>query len=349
MNKIFFFILSLTLLSCMQPLEKTTSTQNYVVRGTINGEFDDYIKIKYKDQLDSAQVVNNAFLFKGTVTTPTAFRFRFDSVTSSEVFYLENDTLFFDIIVDDLKLEDEMFKDFVVNQLSGGKTVELKAYLTEFLKSTSKSKRNRDLILDKMDSLIKAHPNHDYLGKILSEISMNQTLLYNDIKSLVSKLDVDKLNPQDVEILEKYQHKRRKYQIGSQIPSFDLISITADTVDLKSDFAKYNLIQFWYSWCETCKNQQEELLKVYQDYNFKGFEIVSVSLDTTREDWINSVSEQSLPWKSLRVKNGFTGELPTELGITDLPQYYLVDKSGRIIEINLSIDELDTILSALLN
>lgn len=333
----------------MQPLEKTSSTQHYVVRGTINGEFKDYINIKYKNQLDSAQVTNNAFLFEGAVTSPTAFQFQFDSINSSEAFYLENDTLIFDIIVDDLKLGDEVIKDFEVNQLSGGETIELKAYLAEFLKSTSKSKRNRDLILDKMDSLIKAHPNHDYLGKTLSKMSMNQTLLYNDVKSLVSKLDVDNLNPQDVDILEKYQHKRRKYQIGSKIPSFDLISITSETVDLKSYFSKYNLIQFWNSWCKECEERQEQLLNVYQKHKFKGFEIIGVSLDTNRGDWVNSVSEQSIPWKSLRVKNGFTGKLPTELGITDLPQYYLVDKSGRIIEINLSIDELDIILSALLN
>jgi thiol-disulfide isomerase/thioredoxin len=166
---------------------------------------------------------------------------------------------------------------------------------------------------------------------------------------LVSKLDVDNLNPQDVDILEKYQHKRRKYQIGSQISSFDLISITSETVDLKFYFSKYNLIQFWNSWCKECEERQEQLLNVYRKHKFKGFEIIGVSLDTDRGDWVNSVSQQSIPWKSLRVKNGFTGKLPTELGITDLPQYYLVDKSGRIIEINLSIDELDIILSALLN
>ncbi|MFO7744728.1 MAG: TlpA disulfide reductase family protein, partial [Psychroflexus sp.] len=222
-------------------------------------------------------------------------------------------------------------------------------YLSDFIASTSKSKKNRDLILNKMDSLIKVYPNHDYLGKTLSEMSMKQDLLYNDIRSLVFKLDVDKLSSQDVDILEKYQNKRRKYQIGSQIPSFDLISITGDTVDLKSDFSKYNLIQFWNSWCEKCKDQQEELLQVYQNYNFKGFEIISVSLDTNREDWLTAVSQKSVPWTSLRVKNGFTGELPTEMGITDLPQYYLVDKNGRIIEINLSINELNTILSALMN
>ncbi|MFO7745716.1 MAG: DUF4369 domain-containing protein, partial [Psychroflexus sp.] len=256
MKKTFFAILSLALLSCMQPLEKKSTTQNYVLKGTINGEFDDYIKIKYDNQLDSVKVINNMFLFEGEVNSPSAFRFQFDSINSSEVFYLENDTLIFDIIIDEPQLEGDVFKYYNIKQLNGGETPKLKTYLSDFIASTSKSKKNRDLILNKMDSLIKVYPNHDYLGKTLSEMSMKQDLLYNDIRSLVSKLDVDKLSSQDVDILEKYQNKRRKYQIGSQIPSFDLISITGDTIDLKSDFSKYNLIQFWNSWCEKCKDQQ---------------------------------------------------------------------------------------------
>lgn len=349
MKKVALAFTGLFILSCMQPLEKSSATQNYVVKGTINGEFDEFINIKYDGQLDSVEVVNNTFQFEGEVSSPKAFQFEFDSITSSDVFYLENDTLIFDVIVDELKLENDEFKEFIVRQISGGETQALKEYMNTLLKSTPKSKKNRDVLLYKMDSLIKIYPNHDYIGKLLSELSMHQDLLYNDIRSLISKMNVDELNPQDVAILEKYQQKRRNFQIGSKIPDYELISITSETEHLKSVFSTYNLIQFWYSWCEHCKSEQSDLLEIYQNYNFKGFEIIGVSLDANQEDWISAVSQQSVPWKSLRVEQGFTGEMPTEMGIVELPQYYLVDKNGRIIEINLSLDELKTILSALLN
>lgn len=349
MKKHILVILVLALSACMQPLEKTSSKQNYVLKGTLNGEFDEYVKIKYNDRMDSVKVENNSFQFEGEVSSPTAFQFQFDSTQTSKVFYLENDTLRFDIIVDEVKNEVDYYKEFNTRYLSGGKTEDLKTEMKSFLNETPKSKLNRDLIINQMDSLIKAYPNHDYLGKLLSELSMNQDLLYNDVRALITKLDVDELNSQDVAILEKYQQKRRNFQVGSEIPDYELISINSDTATLTSEFEKYNLIYFWNSWCELCSSQQKELLEIYQAYNFKGFEIIGVSLDSNQDDWISAVTEESFPWKSLRVENGFTGDMASEMGIIDLPQSYLVDQKGRIIEINLSLSELKTILSALIN
>lgn len=349
MEKIALILLSLVLVSCMEPMKEKSTTQNYVLKGTINGDFDKYIKIKYNDRMDSVQVDNNAFQFEGEVSSPKAFQFEFDTITTSDVFYLENDTLIFDIVVDEVKVDDEYFNEYQVRQLSGGNTQKIKLEIKGFLSEISKSKKNRDILLNKTDSLIKANPNHDYLGKLISQFSMNQDLLYNDVRSLISKLDVEELNPQDVSILENYQQKRRNFQIGSEIPEYELISITGDKENLKSNFAKYNLIQFWNSYCNDCKSQQRQLVEIYERFKFRGFEIIGVSVDTNQEDWINDVLEESVPWKSYRIDNGFTGEMASEMGVVDLPQYYLVDAKGRIIEINLSIDELSTILSALLN
>lgn len=349
MKKILFIALLPVFISCMQSLEESSTTQNYVVKGTINGDFDEYIKIKYRSKTDSVKVLNNTFEFKGEVLSPTAFQFQFDSINYSDTYYLENDTLVFDIIVDQVELKEEKFINYEVNQLNGGKTKKLKAELKTLLNNTPRSKLNRTVILNKMDSLIKAYPNHDYLGKILSELSIRQDLLYDEVRSLSYKLDTEKLNDQDLILLENYQQKRREFLIGSKIPSYELLNIPSDTVNLETYFSKYNLLAFWSSWCETCISEQEELLKLFQKYNFKGFDIIGISLDANHEDWISFLTVNSTPWPSLRVENGFTGEMPTKMGIVDLPQYYLVDKNGRIIEINLSIDELDTILSVLLN
>ncbi|MBZ9626844.1 redoxin domain-containing protein [Psychroflexus sp. CAK1W] len=349
MKKIILIILGLTMFSCMQPLEKTSTKQNYVVKGTINGKFDDVIKIEYDEQTDSVEIINNTFLFEGEVSSPKAFHFVFDSITSSEVFYLENDTLLFDIIIDKVSVEDDYSNSFIISHLIGGETQNMKAEISSFLKATPKSKKNRDLIFNKMDSLIKVYPNHDYLGKVLTELSMKQDLLYHEVRGLVSKMNVDELNAQDVDILEKYQEKRRNFQIGSIIPDYELISITSETEYLKSELAAYTLIQFWNSWCKQCKSEQRELLEIYKRFNSEGFEIIGISLDANQEDWFTAVNQTSMPWKSLRVRNGFTGKMPTEMGILDFPQYYLLDQNGRIIEINLNLNELNSILLTLFN
>ena len=335
--------------SCMQPLEQAPSSQKYLVKGTLNGEFDDEIMIRYRSKVDTAEVTNNTFQFKGEVSSPTAFQFVFDSLNSSETFYLENDTLIFDIIVDKVQVDQDTLKTYEINQLNSSHASKIKTDFKSFLKKTPRSKLNRALVSDKIDSLIKAHPNHDYLGQLLLEVSINQDLLYNDVRSLLSQLNKDELRSQDVELLETYQKKRKNFQIGSKINDYQLLNITSDLVDLKSNFKKYNLLVFWNSWCQDCKKQQKQIQKIYENYNFRGFEVISISLDTNQKDWISSVTSLSMPWTSLRAANGFTSPIASEMGIVDLPQYYLVDERGRILEINLSHSELDTILNALLN
>ncbi len=333
----------------MQPLEQTSSSQVYLVKGTINGEFDNEILISYKSKIDTAEVTKNTFQFEGEVSSPTAFQFVFDSLNSSETFYLENDTLIFDIIVDKVQVDQDTLKTYDISQLNSSNTSLIKAEFKSFLKKTPRSKLNRTLVSDKIDSLIKAHPNHDYLGQLLLEVTMNQDLLYNDVRSLLSKLDKNELRSQDVKLLETYQQKRKNFQIGSKIDNYELLNVTSDLVDLKSKLKKYNLLVFWNSWCQDCKKQQKQIQKIYENYNFRGFEVISISLDTNQNDWISSVAELSMPWTSLRAADGFTSPIASEMGIVDLPQYYLLDSKGRIIEINLSLSELNTILDVLLN
>ena len=348
MKQFIFISIGFIVISCMQPLEKSSTKQNYVVKGMINGDVDNVIKVVYGHQIDTIQVENNTFVFQGEVSSPTAFKFELDSLTMSNRFYLESDTLTFDIIIDDIVSENRTFKDFTVKQLSGGTSNELINYSKSLVKSTPKSKANRTLLVSKIDSLIKAYPNHDYFGKLLSELSMNHNLSYNDVRSLLSKLDQDELNSTDMEILEKFQQKRRNFQIGSEIPNYELLTTTESTVPLNSTYAKYNLIQFWNSWCKACLEQHSLLKEVYETYHEKGFEIIGITLDANHEDWSKAVAIEKLPWTNLRIDAGFTGEMATDMGVMDLPEYYLVDEKGRILEINLSFEELQRILDALL-
>jgi peroxiredoxin len=333
----------------MQPLEQSSASQKYLIKGTLNGEFSDSIKIRYRSKVDTREIINNTFQFEGEVSSPTAFQFVFDSVNSSETFYLENDTLVFDIILDKVQVDQDTLKTYEIKQLNSNSASKIKTDFKSFLKKTPRSKLNRALVSNKIDSLIKAHPNHDYLGQLLLQVSINQDLLYNDVRSLLSQLDKNELRSQDVELLEAYQQKRKNFQIGSKINDYQLLNITSDLVDLKSNFKKYNLLVFWNSWCESCKSEQRQIKTIYENYNFRGFEVISISLDPNQQDWITSVAELSMPWPALRAEKGFTAPIATEMGIVDLPQYYLVDERGRILEINLSTEELRTILNALLN
>jgi hypothetical protein len=70
----------------MEPLKKTSNKETFLVQGRINGDFENYIYIRFDDVLDSAQVINNSFQLREEVSSPKAFQFEFDSRSITQMF-----------------------------------------------------------------------------------------------------------------------------------------------------------------------------------------------------------------------------------------------------------------------
>ncbi|MGB4931439.1 MAG: TlpA disulfide reductase family protein, partial [Chitinophagales bacterium] len=63
--------------------------------------------------------------------------------------------------------------------------------------------------------------------------------------------------------------------------------------DLKGQIV---LIDFWASWCGPCRKENPNVVKVYNAYHAKGFNIFSVSLDTDKDKWLAAVKDDGLVW-----------------------------------------------------
>jgi len=106
-------------------------------------------------------------------------------------------------------------------------------------------------------------------------------------------------------------------------------------MSLYSDILKENelvLIDFWASWCTPCITMFPHLKSIYADYNEKGFEIVSVSLDSVVLDWRESSEEQKFPWINLVEIRGMKGPTAVNFGVQFVPKSFLVDNYGCILK-----------------
>lgn len=105
---------------------------------------------------------------------------------------------------------------------------------------------------------------------------------------------------------------------------------------------KIVLIDFWASWCRPCRMENPNVVKLYHKYHDKGFEIFSVSLDKTRNDWVSAIEQDGLVWSNhVSDLKGWTSSGGASYGITSVPSTVLVDKSGKIIARNLRGAELE--------
>lgn len=91
---------------------------------------------------------------------------------------------------------------------------------------------------------------------------------------------------------------KRKIQIGEILPDFSMDDTLGNPVQLSRFRGKYVLIEFWASWCAPCRKENPNLVKAYQAYQPKGFEILSVSLDDEKKHWLEAIKDDKLEWNT---------------------------------------------------
>ena len=123
--------------------------------------------------------------------------------------------------------------------------------------------------------------------------------------------------------------------------------LNGEDVDVAKLRGKTLLVVFWATWADPVKRDLPELVKVYNTYRSKDFEIVGVNLDNDRADVDAFLKGNSLPWPQIFEAGGIEkNRYATEYGIIAVPTMILVDGQGKVLNRNLrSAAELDRQLS----
>lgn len=156
--------------------------------------------------------------------------------------------------------------------------------------------------------------------------SKNQTLL----NELTSFIEMKKLE----EVAEKRLHRK-------SVPLFSAVNLQGRKTHLKQIIKgkKAFLIDFWASWCPPCREAAPSLKRIYNKYNRKGFDILSVSEDRNVAEWKNAIAiDETYDWQ--HVYDDFN-RVSSMFKVRDLPHMVLIDENGKIINPKISLEELE--------
>lgn len=108
-------------------------------------------------------------------------------------------------------------------------------------------------------------------------------------------------------------------------------------------------IDFWASWCGPCRAENPHVLAAYEKYHDKGFDVLAVSLDDSRDAWLEAIEEDGMPWTHVSDLKGFENSAATLYGVNGIPSNYLLNEKGEIVATQLRGERLHEKLAELLD
>lgn len=135
---------------------------------------------------------------------------------------------------------------------------------------------------------------------------------------------------------------------GAVAPEITLPGTDGVEKSLSSTRGNIVLLDFWAAWCPPCRMENPNLVKAYEKYHSKGFDIFQVSLDKDHESWIKGIEEDNLgKWHHVSDLKYWESSVVSLYGIQGIPTNYLLDEDGRIIGSNLRGEALNDRLEEL--
>ncbi len=133
-------------------------------------------------------------------------------------------------------------------------------------------------------------------------------------------------------------------EVGNMYVDFDMRDTSGATFSISKLTGKITYLDFWASWCVPCRRENPFLVKVYEDYKDKGFEIIGISIDVSSKAWKKAIENDKLPWTQLSDLKGSESKAALIYGVGSIPDNFLIDENGKIIAREISANQLRKLL-----
>ena len=217
---------------------------------------------------------------------------------------------------------------------------------------TAASEEERQAVADELKSYIETTMTENldnYFGLYLLT-NIISSMDGDEIIAWLDKFDDAVRNTTLAQEVRAHAEAMNNTSVGSKFIDITLPDADGNEIALSSlvGEGKYVLLDFWASWCMPCIRELPFLVKTYELYHDKGFEIYGVSLDRDIESWITAMKDNAMTWPNVSIIDNEEQTATTDYAVQSIPANFLIDPDGNIIAKNLRGEEVQTKIAELL-
>ncbi len=354
---IYLFLFTAILSSC------TSKGPHYVVKGMIDGSdsITFYLQKRIDGKIvsiDSAVSKKGQFTMKGgAIEYPQMVQLVAGNTRKRTSFFLENsdsikikgslDSLFkakvsgsqtqreYDSFINSNKVLSDQYSK-LVNKYQAASQSGDASNLASIEKQLDSIQAN---MTNLQKTFVNTHPSSYVTPSIL--VGLSYEMDANEIESMVNKLDTAIAALPPIKALKERVNVMKAVAVGQKAPDFTLNDVNDKPVSLYSKIgSKLLLIDFWASWCNPCRQENPNVVKVFNQFHKKGFDIFSVSLDQKKDPWVKAIADDKLAWTHVSDLQYWNSAAAKLYAVNSIPANFLLDETGKIIARNLRGDDL---------
>lgn len=118
--------------------------------------------------------------------------------------------------------------------------------------------------------------------------------------------------------------------INVQAPEFTLNNVDGKAVSLASYRGTVVLLNFWATWCPSCREEMPSMNKLARQFKNRKFSIVAVATDRSSSD-VRSYLKKNPSDFTVLVDEGLSVSR-SKYKVFVLPMSFLIDKNGMVVE-----------------
>jgi peroxiredoxin len=338
----------------------TVKEESFTLQGEITDYESGWVHMLKREQgqfitLDSIMVDNGVFVFEGKIDQPRFTYLKLEGQQNYVTFFLEPGEIALKVSADnpgEPEISGSQSHAVYLAYLDDSKHYDKKMsdLYVEFHEAENEENEERMAeIRTQYEELEKE--KKEYIVRYINENTASPVAAYIALRNL-SQLGIDELETITAGIdptigqssyvvdLNQRVDRLRNVQIGKTAPDFTMNDTTDNPVALSSLRGKYLLVDFWAAWCPPCRAENPNIVAAYQKYHDKGFDVLGVSLDRKREDWIKAIHDDQLTWHHVSDLKFWSNEAAALYAVNSIPSSVLLDPDGVIIARNLKGEDL---------